>query len=189
MKFWNQLLGVGKRASRLLRVDTVLGASGDAVIAVLLFLLVCVVAGYLVRISFLKRVSERIDRQLESLVPGYSQFRSETRKKIGVGPQQQEPVFDACLVKIQELWEPGYVIERNIDGTLTVFVPQAPTAAYGRVYVTDPTQLRMLGIDSLTLSASLKQLGKGIVDASALQHSVSSREGLAAGVPISAPPH
>ena len=88
MKFWNQLLGVGKRASRLLRVDTVLGPSGDAVIAVLLFLLICVVAGYLVRISFLKRVSERIDRQLENLVPGYSQFRSETRKKIGAGAQQ-----------------------------------------------------------------------------------------------------
>jgi hypothetical protein len=146
MKFWNQLLGVGKRATRLLRVDTVLGPSGDAVVAVLLFLFICVVAGYLVRISFLKRGSERIDRRLETLVPGYSQFRSETRKKIGVAAEQQEPSFDACLVRIQELWEPGYVIERNGDGTLTVFVPQAPNPSQGRVYVTDPTRVRMLGI-------------------------------------------
>jgi uncharacterized membrane protein len=190
MKFWNQLLGVGKRATRLLRVDTVLGPSGDAVVAVLLFLLICVVAGYLVRISFLKRVSERIDRQLESLVPGYSQFRSETQKKIGVGAQQQEPVFEACLVRIQELWEPGYVIERNGDGTVTVFVPQAPSGSQGHVYVTDPTRLRMLGIDSLALTASLKLLGKGVVTASGVQRSVSPREGFAAAaIPTTAPSH
>jgi uncharacterized membrane protein len=163
MKFWNQLLKLGGRISQLLRVDTVLGPSGDAVMAILLFLLVCVVAGYLVRISFLKRVSERIDQQLNNFVPGYSQLRAETRKKVGVETQQQEPVFDACLVKVEELWEPGYIIERNLDGTLTVFVPQAPTLAYGHVYVADPSQLKMLGIDSVALNARLKQLGKGVI--------------------------
>jgi uncharacterized membrane protein len=168
MKFWNQLLKIGERCSRLLRVDTVLGKSGDAVMAVIFFLLICVVAGYLVRVSFLKRVSERIDRQLDTLVPGYSQLRSETRKKVGVDTPQQAPVFDACLVKVEELWEPGYIIEKNIDDTLTVFVPQAPTTAYGQVYVADRSQLRMLGIDSVTLNARLKQLGKGVVTAQSL---------------------
>jgi uncharacterized membrane protein len=165
MKFWNHLLKLGGRISQLLRVDTILGPSGDAVMAVLLFLLICVVAGYLVRISFLKRVSERIDQQLNNFVPGYSQLRSETRKKVGVDTQQQEPAFDACLVKVEELWEPGYVIDRNFDGTLTVFVPQAPTLAYGHVYVADPSQLKMLGIDSVALNARLKQLGKGVITA------------------------
>jgi uncharacterized membrane protein len=163
MKFWNQLLKLGGRISQLLRVDTVLGPSGDAVMAVLLFLLGCVVAGYLVRVSFLKRVSERIDQQLNNFIPGYSQIRAETRKKVAADAQQQEPVFDACLVKVEELWEPGYIIERNLDGTLTVFVPQAPTLAYGHVYVAEPGQLKMLGIDSVALNARLKQLGKGVI--------------------------
>jgi uncharacterized membrane protein len=165
MKFWNQLLKLGGRISQLLRVDTVLGPSGDAVMAVLLFLLVCVVAGYLVRFSFLKRVSERIDQQLNTFIPGYTQLRSETRKKVGVETTQPEPAFDACLVKVEELWEPGYIIDRNFDGTLTVFVPQAPTLAYGHVYVADPSQLKMLGIDSVALAARLKQLGKGVIAA------------------------
>jgi uncharacterized membrane protein len=165
MKFWNHLLKLGGRISRLLHVDTVLGPSGDAVMAVLLFVLICVIAGYLVRISFLKRLSERIDQQLNNFVPGYSQLRSETRKKVGADTAQQEPAFDACLVKVEELWEPGYIIDRNFDGTLTVFVPQAPTLAYGHVYVADPSQLKMLGIDSVALNARLKQLGKGVITA------------------------
>lgn len=168
-KFWNHLLKLGARVSKLLRVDTVLGPSGDAVMAVLLLLLICVAAGYLVRISFLKRVSERIDQQLNNLIPGYSQLRSETRKKIGAEEARQEPVFDACLVKVQDLWEPGYVIDRNPDGTLTVFVPQAPSIAHGHVYVAHPGQLKMLGIDSAALNARLRELGKGILTASAAQ--------------------
>ncbi len=165
MKFWGQLLKIGGRFSKLLRVDTVLGPSGDAVMAVIFFLLICVIAGYLVRVSFLKRVSERIDQQLNALVPGYSQLRSETRTKVGVDTKPQEPVFDACLVKVEELWEPGYIVDKNFDGTLTVFVPQAPTLAYGHVYVADPSQLKMLGIDSVALNARLKQLGKGVITA------------------------
>jgi uncharacterized membrane protein len=164
MKFWNHLLKIGGKFSKLLMVDTVLGPSGDAVMAVVLFLLVCVVAGYLVRISFLKRVSERIDQQLESMIPGYSQLRSETKKKIGVDAEK-EPVFEACLVKVHELWQPGYVIEQNPDGTQTVFVPQAPALGRGQVYVARPEQLKRLGMDSAALNTRLNHLGKGMIKA------------------------
>ena len=115
-RFWKHLLKVGGGISKLLRIDTVLGPSGDAVIAVMFFLSVCFVAGLLIRISFLRRVSERIDRRLNELIPGYSQIRSETTKKIGV-EKDEEPLFDACLVKAQELAQPGYIIEQNLDGT------------------------------------------------------------------------
>jgi uncharacterized membrane protein len=162
-KFWKDLLKLGAACSKLLRVDTVLGPSGDAVMAILLFLIICVVAGYLVRISFLKRISERIDQQLDSLIPGYGQIRAETRKKVGV-EAGQEPVFDACLVKVQELWQPGYVIEKNADGTQTVFVPQAPAAGSGQVYVVLPGQLRKLEMDAVALNAHLRDRGRGLMN-------------------------
>jgi uncharacterized membrane protein len=164
-KFWGKLLKVGGTISGLLRVDTVFGPSGDAVIAVLFFLFVCVVAGFLIRISFMKRVSERIDRRLNDLIPGYSQLRSQTTKKVGL-EEDEEPLFEACLVKVQELSRPGYIIEQNPDGTQTVFVPQAPTFTTGQVYVVDPGRIRKLDIDSAALNAHLKRLGKGIISQS-----------------------
>lgn len=161
-KFWNKMLRVGGVCSRLLRVDTVLGPSGDAVMAVLFAMIVCIVAGYLVRISFLKRISERIDRQLNEMIPGYSQLRSQTTKQVGV-EEDQEPRFEACLVKVQDLWQPGYIIELNPDGTQTVFVPQAPGFTAGQVYVADRDRVKKLDMDSDALNARLGQLGKGIM--------------------------
>jgi uncharacterized membrane protein len=164
LRFSSHLLKIGATLSRVLGVHTVLGPSGDAVMAVLFFLACCVVAGYLVRVSSLRRASERIDRQLDSLFPSYRQLRTETRKKIGAD-RGESPSFEACLVKIHELWEPGYIVERNLDGTLTVFVPQAPATNQGQVYVAEPGQVRLLGVDSAALDARLKQLGKDILTA------------------------
>jgi uncharacterized membrane protein len=161
-KFWKHLLKVGSTLSRLLSVDTALGPSGDAVAAVLFFLLVCIVAGFLTRISFLRNISEQIDLHLNRLIPGYSQVRTEATKKIRVG-KSDEPLFDACLVKVEEVWQPGYIIESNADGTQTVFVPQAPTLIVGQVYVVEPGRVRKLGVDSTALNAYLKRLGKGIM--------------------------
>jgi uncharacterized membrane protein len=163
MRFWKHILRVGALLSRLLRIDTVFGPSGDAVVAVLFFLCVCIVAGFLIRVSFLRRISERIDHKLNDLIPGYSQIRSEATKKVGV-EKAEEPVFDACLVKMQELWEPAYIIEENPDGTDTVFVPQAPAFTTGQVYVVDPSRIKKLNIDSAALNAHLKGLGKGIMN-------------------------
>jgi uncharacterized membrane protein len=162
MRFWDHMLKIGGRLSKLTRIHTVVGPSGDAVVAVLFFLFVCVVAGGLIRVSFLRRLSERIDRRLNDLIPGYSQVRSEARKKIGV-EKSEEPVFDACLVRMQELWQPGYIIEMNPDGTETVFVPQAPAFNTGQVYVVDPSRIKKLDINSAALNADLHRLGKGIV--------------------------
>jgi uncharacterized membrane protein len=161
-RFWKHLLRVGGGISKLLRIDTVLGPSGDAVAAVAFFLSICFAAGLLVRISFLRRVSERLDRRLNDLIPGYSEMRSEAAKKIGV-KKDEGPLFEACLVKVQELSQPGYIIEQNRDGTDTVFVPQAPAFVTGQVYVVDPSRVQKLGLDSAALNALLKELGKGIV--------------------------
>src|SRR5262245_4794924 len=160
--FWKHLLKVGGMFSRLFRVDTVLGPSGDAVAAVLFFLLVCVVAGFLVRVSALRKLSEQIDLQLNRVIPGYAKVRTQATKRIGTD-KADEALFDACLVRVQELWQPGYIIEPNADGTQTVFVPQAPTLTSGKVYVVEPGCVRKLDVDSGVLDAYLKKLGKGIL--------------------------
>ena len=162
-RFWKHLLKVGGLLSRGLRIDTALGPSGDAVMACVFFVFVCGVAGLLVRISFLKRLGERIDERLSRMVPGYAQLRSETRKKVGAEKEQGPPRYEACLVRVHELWEPGYIVELHPDGTETVFVPQAPAGLYGHVYVVNPSQLKKLGIDSVELSAHLKDFGKGML--------------------------
>lgn len=162
-RFWNKLLKVGQACSKFLRVDTVLGPTGDTVMAVLFFLFICTVAGFLIRVSFLRRVSERIDRRLEDWIPGYGQIRTEAKHRIGAEEEKAEPVYPACLVRVHGLWQPGYVVEKNADGTRTVFVPQAPAGTSGQVYVVELDRVRDLGSDSPALRAKLAMLGKGLI--------------------------
>lgn len=164
-QFWKQLLKIGGRLCKMLRIDTVLGAGGDAVAAVVFFIAVCLVAGFLTRISFLRKISEQIDEKLNQLIPGYSQVRTEATKKIGIAKTEEPPRYDTCLVKVGESWQPGYLVETNADGTHTVFVPQAPLAAVGQVYVVEPGRVRKLDLDSAALDARLKALGRGVLGA------------------------
>ncbi len=160
-KFWNDLLKYGERLSKLLHLHTLLGPAGDAVLAIILFLLICTGAGFFIRITYLKRLRDSIDEKLGQIIPGYNQLKSQTQKQIGV-EKKADHIYPACLVSVQEVWQPGYVIEDNEDGTNTVFVPQAPSHAGGQVYIVPEVRLRRLQIDSKTLNSRLQQFGKGI---------------------------
>ncbi len=159
-KFWSKLLAAGKKISILIRVETILGATGDAIIAVILFLLLCVIAGYLVRFSVFKSMSNWLDDKLAVFIPGYTDLRKETVVKIGKGPQEQ--VFETCLVQTQEHWKPAYLIDTAENGDAVVFIPMAPTFNTGQVIMTPANSYRKLKIDSKALNAHLKKLGKGL---------------------------
>ena len=159
-KFWNKLLIAGKKVSKLIRVDTLLGSSGDAIIALLLFFLLCILAGYLVKLSVFKRMSDWLDDKLASFIPGYTDLRKQTETKIGKAPKEQ--VFETCLVQTQEQWKPAYLIDVADNGDATVFIPLAPTFNTGQVLVTPAGSYKKLKIDSKMLNAYLKKLGKGL---------------------------
>jgi len=166
-KFWSFLLKAGGKVSKLIHVDTVLGSSGDAVMALILFLILCVLAGFLVKLSVLKRMSDWLDERLASFIPGYTDIRKETDVKIGRGPQ--EKIFETCVVEIQGRWHPAYLIDVADNADATVFIPGAPSFNTGQVIITPAGSYRKLSIDSKTLNTCLKNLGKGL-KVSELQH-------------------
>ncbi|MDI3319253.1 hypothetical protein [Pinibacter soli] len=162
-KFWNQLLALGKKVSRFLYIDTVLGAAGDAIIAVILLLLFCVIAGFLVKLSIFKRMSDWLDEKLARFIPGYNDLRKETEKNIGVAPKApKEEVFATCMIQTQGYWMPAYLIDVADNGDATVFIPMAPTYSTGQVAIISENSYKKLQIDSKALNEYLVKFGKGI---------------------------
>ncbi len=159
-KFWTKLLGVGHKVSNLLGIDTLLGATGDAIIAIILLLLFCVVAGFLVKLSVFKRMSDWLDERLARFIPGYNDLRKETEINIGIAPKEE--VFETCLVHTQEHWKPAYIIDIADSGEATVFIPAAPTFNTGQVAIIPADSYKKLQIDSKALNEHLIKLGKGI---------------------------
>ena len=161
-KFWSKLLTAGNKVSKLIRVDTLLGPTGDVIIALILFLLLCIVAGYLVRLSVFRRMSDWLDDKLASFIPGYTDLKKETEVKIGQAPQKEEQVFETCLVQTQEHWKPAYLIDTAENGDAVVFIPAAPTFNTGQVIMAPANSYKKLEMDSKTLNTYLKKLGKGL---------------------------
>ena len=160
-KFWNSLLKAGGRVSKLIRVHTLLGPNGDAIMAVILFLLLCIIAGFLVKMSVFKKLSDSLDETLAAFIPGYTDVRKQTQIKIGK-EQPKKEVFETCLVQTDGAWKPGYLIDVADNGDAIVYVPTAPAFNTGQVLVTPEGTYRKLKIDSEVLNAYLQKLGKGL---------------------------
>jgi len=161
-KFWAQLLKIGNKVSKLLLLNTLLGATGDAIIAIILLLACCILAGFLVKLSVFKRMSDWLDEKLALFIPGYNDLRKETEIKIGKTPEKAEAVFETCLVHTQEYWTPAYLIDVADNGDATVFIPAAPSFSTGQVAIVPAGSYKKLQINSKTLNEYLVKLGKGI---------------------------
>ena len=159
-KFWNSLLKVGNKVSKLIHVHTLLGPNGDAIMAVILFLLLCILAGFLVKMTVFKKLSDSLDAQLASFIPGYTDLRKQTQTKIGKEPKKE--VFDTCLVQTEGTWKPAYLIDVAPNGDAVVYVPTAPAFNTGQVLVASGGTYRKLKIDSEMLNTYLQKLGKGL---------------------------
>jgi len=161
-KFWSKLLLLGNKVSKLIHVDTLLGPSGDAIVALIIFVLLCIVAGFLVKMTVFKKMSDWLDDKLAGFIPGYNDLRRDAEKKIGVVPAPEEEVFETCLVQTEGHSKPAYLIDTAENGDATVFIPIAPTFSTGQVMVVPTGSYRKLKFDSKTLNTYLQKLGKGI---------------------------
>ena len=105
-------------------------------------------------------MSDWLDDKLGDFIPGYNDIKNETEKKIGTAKEQ---VFETCLVRKGEFWNPAYLIDADGAGNAIVFIPVAPNFSYGEVALAPPGTYKKLKIDSSVLNSYLGRLGKGLV--------------------------
>jgi len=159
-KFWNSLLKLGNKLSKIIRVDTLLGPKGDAVMAFILFLILCIIAGFLVKMSVFRKLSDSLDEKLATFIPGYTDLRKQTEIKVGKGPKQE--VFNTCLVQTEGNWKPAYIVDVADNEDAVVFIPVAPAFDSGQVLVASKGTYKKLKIDSNALNSYLRKLGRGL---------------------------
>jgi len=151
---------MGNRVSKLIHVDSLLGANADAIMALVLFLLLCVIAGFLVKMTVFRKLSDALDQKLATFIPGYTDLRKKTEIKVGKGPKQE--VFNTCLVETEGNWKPAYLVDVSENGDAVVFIPVAPTFNSGQVVVVPKGTYKKLNLDSNVLNSYLQKLGRGL---------------------------
>jgi uncharacterized membrane protein len=164
-KAWTSLSSVGTKLATLFGLQSMLGVGGSTAVSGLLLILVWIACGLLVRVSFVDAFNKGIERLLARYIPGYSMYKAMAEDKLhqrtGTLP------YPSVLVQGDLGWQPAFLIEQDIDGRCVLFVPRAPDTSAGSVLLATTDQLRFMpAITANQLDASLKAMGKGLLDMS-----------------------
>jgi len=161
-KAWKSLTSIGAGIAQMLGMKSILGVGGAAVFSGLLVIVIWLVTGLLVRYSFLGAVSQAAERQLSKYVPDYDSYKAKAEAKL----QNKVRIlpYTSALVRWEDYWQPGYLVEQDEEGNCVVFLPEIPETNKGHVLLVRRDQMRV--VESMTanqLDASLKKIGKGLL--------------------------
>lgn len=134
-----------------------------AVIAVLL--LICFIAGLIVRLGFAKRFHDRLDNIAVTFIPGYKQMKTDTIKQVDKKLLDKVVnVYDewnTVMMKINLEWKIVFIIEENENGFITIFEPGSPDFLKGVTKIISKTDISMFPIDKNKAITYLKKYGTG----------------------------
>ena len=134
------------------------GAQFRQVLALLIVLAVCLVAGLIVRTGAGLRAKNALERAVLEKIPGYSLVRGLAER---LGGDDSEGTFQPALVEIEDALAPGFIIEELEDGRYTVLVPSVPTPAAGSLFILPRERVHPLDVPFTQAVKVISKWGAG----------------------------
>ena len=134
------------------------GVQFRQIIAALILLVVCFVAGAVVRTGPGLRAKHRFERSVLEKIPGYALVRGLADRVSG---NEREAAFRPALVEIEEALAPGFIIEELEDGRYTVLIPSVPTPAAGTVLIVDRARVHPVDVPFTQAVKVISKWGAG----------------------------
>ena len=129
-----------------------------ALIALLLLLIACLLAGLLAQTRAGRGVGTSLEDAILHRIPGYSTVRSLTRR---IANAEESEKFAPALVEIEDALVPAFVVEEHPDGRYTVFVPSAPTPAVGAIYIMARARVHFIDAPFMKTVSCISSWGVG----------------------------
>jgi uncharacterized membrane protein len=133
------------------------GAQFRQVIAVVIALAVCLVAGIVVRTGVGLRAKNALERSVLEKIPGYALVRGLSERVSGGG----DGAFQPALVELEDALSPGFIIEELEDGRYTVLVPSVPTPAAGSLFILPRERVHPLDVPFTQAVKVISKWGEG----------------------------
>ena len=104
-------------------------------IACLVLLLACFLAGLLAELALAQRVLRSVESLILAKIPGYTLMKSVGENLLGVEGQEDR---QTVLVRFERTSQIGFLMSTLPDGRLVVFVPNVPHAMSGTLHIVEP---------------------------------------------------
>jgi uncharacterized membrane protein len=127
-------------------------------IALILLVGLCFLAGLAARIAPIAAYRNRLDGMLIGLLPGYALVRSAVSGAISA--RDEIDTLIPVTVAFDDHAAIGFEVERNAD-TVVVFLPGAPGAFSGQTVLTQPDRVTRLDMKPHQVAGLMRVLGRG----------------------------
>ena len=118
---------------------------------IFLVLLICFIAGLIVKMRFAKKANSYLDSLALKYIPGYSKLRVDVLKKIDETQIKEEPAFydrwQAVMIKHGAEWRISFIVEESKEGLLTVFEPASAEIQNGIIKIISKDETESLPIE------------------------------------------
>ena len=127
-------------------------------IALMIVLAVCFVAGIVARTGAGLRAKNALERTVLEKIPGYELVRGLTARVSG---DEREGAFRPALVEIEDALAPAFIIEELNDGRYTVLIPSVPTPAAGSLLIMQRERVHPLDVPFTQAVKVISKWGAG----------------------------
>jgi uncharacterized membrane protein len=143
-------------------ITTLLGIDADALgftIGALVFLLLCAIAGILLKTSYSRVIKNRIEPIFRQ-IPGYVLLRSITNRVARLETAEKLDVGFVELIENQRSLSAAFVLEKHDSGSYTIFVPIVPTPTVGNIYVVPAHRLFIVDVPFMDMVKFITKWGE-----------------------------
>lgn len=154
--------GFSIKIAKLLGVPKTMEVGAHTIVSALIIIIVCVLLGHLVHLTFMVKIRSWLDNKLADLLPGYASYRELALSKINK-EEVKLPYEKGVLVRENNYHCPGFLIDELPDGRLTLFIPFGGNVKEGRIIIVPSADVTMLDkADVITLNNAIQKMGTGL---------------------------
>lgn len=142
---------------------SLVGFEVPVLLALLLILLFCFVAGLLAKTRAANYLVRTLEVSLLKKIPGYDLLQSMSADIAGTEDKDGKVDHQVVLVRFDDAWQFGLRID-NISGgkLIAVFIPDSPTPQTGSVLMVEADRVKATNIPITSVFACLKNRGTGL---------------------------
>ena len=131
------------------------------IIAFLIVVVVCFVAGLILRTGVGLRAKNAFEQLLLEKIPGYTLLRGLAGRLAG---ESKSEMFAVALAEIEEALVPAFIVEELEDGRYVIFVPSVPTPAAGAIYIIARERVHLVDVSFAKAVSVISKWGAGAGD-------------------------
>ena len=153
---------IAKPLAAVLPVDMIGGLAVANVLAIVLLLLICFVAGLLARLALARKAVDALEANVLARLPAYALLKTKTQSMLS--PDDIEGM-SVAVVRFDDLWQIGFEIERIEGGKVALFLPGSPDPWSGSVCIAEADRVTPLDLPVAAVVKLVRRLGRGANEA------------------------